>query len=210
MAKKKQAQPPIQQGSLFEEDYLIRTLGALVHNPEIALTELVANAWDAGATTVDITIPENYGGKLIVIDNGTGLTQEEFQNRWMKLGYNRLKHQGKNVIFPKGVEGKRFAYGRNGVGRHGLLCFNNEYTVITNSNGNKSTFIITTHSETQPFVIKDYKFEKSTKGGTRLEVIVEKNLPKQEKILNIISARFLHDPKFIVSINKQSVPLEQM
>ena len=36
------------QGSLFEEDYLIRTLGALVHYPEIALTELVANAWDAG------------------------------------------------------------------------------------------------------------------------------------------------------------------
>ena len=210
MTKKKQAQLPIQQGSLFEEDYLIRTLGALVHNPEIALTELVANAWDAGATTVDISIPEDYGGKLIVIDNGTGLTQEEFQNRWMKLGYNRLKHQGKKVIFPKGVEGKRFAYGRNGVGRHGLLCFNNEYTVITNSQGNKSTFVITTHSETQPFVIKNYKFEKSTKGGTRLEVIVNKNLPKQEKILNIISARFLHDPKFIVSINKQSVPLEQM
>ncbi len=41
------------QGSLFEEDYLIRTLGAIVHSPEIALTELVANAWDAGATTVD-------------------------------------------------------------------------------------------------------------------------------------------------------------
>lgn len=56
MTKKKQAQPPIQQGSLFEEDYLIRTLGALVHNPEVALTELVANAWDVGATTVDISI----------------------------------------------------------------------------------------------------------------------------------------------------------
>ena len=201
---------PITQGSLFEVDYLIRTLGALVNYPEIALTELVANAWDAGATTVNISIPEDYGSKLIIEDNGTGLSKEQFLNRWMKLGYNRLKHQGKNVIFPKGINSKRLAYGRNGVGRHGLLCFNNEYTVITNSEGKKSTFLITTISETQPFVIKDYKFETSNKTGTRLEVIVVKNLPKADKILDIISARFLHDPKFIVSINKKTVPLKQL
>lgn len=36
------------QGSLFEENYLIRTLGNLVTQPDIALTELGANAWDAG------------------------------------------------------------------------------------------------------------------------------------------------------------------
>ena len=48
------------QGSLFEEDYLIRTLGSLVSSPEIALTELVANAWDAGSTEVKIYIPEEY------------------------------------------------------------------------------------------------------------------------------------------------------
>ncbi|MTK52646.1 MAG: ATP-binding protein [Paludibacter sp.] len=197
------------QGSLFEEDYLIRTLGTLVHSPEIALTELVANAWDAGATTVDIFIPETYDQKLIVEDNGTGLTETQFKERWMKLGYNRIKHQGKNVVFPPNVEGKRLAYGRNGVGRHGLLCFDNEYTVITNAEGNKSTFVITTQDETHPFVIKDSHFSKSNSFGTRLEVVVTKNLPNPDKILQIISARFLHDPKFIVSINRQTVQLEQ-
>lgn len=197
------------QGSLFEEDYLIRTLGALVHSPEIALTELVANAWDAGATRVEILIPDDYNLKLVVEDNGTGLTKEQFENRWMRLGYNRIKHQGKNVIFPPNVDGKRLAYGRNGVGRHGLLCFNNEYTVITNSGGKQSKFVISTKSENQPFIIKEYNFDKSTTFGTRLEVIVTKNLPKPEKILEIISARFLHDPNFIISINKQTVPLEE-
>ena len=197
------------QGSLFEEDYLIRTLGTLVHSPEIALTELVANAWDAGATTVDIHIPEDYDQKLIVEDNGTGLTEKQFKERWMKLGYNRIKHQGKNVIFPPNVDGKRLAYGRNGVGRHGLLCFDKEYTVITNAEGNKSTFVITTQDETHPFVIKESHFGKSDFFGTRLEVIVTKNLPNPDKILQIISARFLHDPKFIVSINRQTVQLEQ-
>lgn len=197
------------QGSLFEEDYLIRTLGTLVHSPEIALTELVANAWDAGATIVDIFIPEDYDQKLIVEDNGTGLTEKQFKERWMKLGYNRIKHQGKNVIFPPNVDGKRLAYGRNGVGRHGLLCFDKEYTVITNAEGIKSTFVITTQDETHPFVIKESHFGKPDSFGTRLEVIVTKNLPNPDKILQIISARFLHDPNFVVSINRQTVQLEQ-
>ena len=200
---------PYVQGSLFEEDYLIRTLGSLVHSPEIALTELVANAWDAGATIIDIFIPEDYDQKLIIEDNGTGLTKEQFEQRWMKLGYNRVKHQGKNVLFPPNVEGKRLAYGRNGVGRHGLLCFDKEYTVVTCSGGKKSTFVITTQDEHQPFVIKEALFDYANSCGTRLEVVVAKNLPKPDKILEIISARFLHDPKFKVSINKQTVQLEQ-
>ena len=40
------------QASLFEEDYLVRELGQLARVPQISLTELVANAWDAGATHV--------------------------------------------------------------------------------------------------------------------------------------------------------------
>ncbi len=197
------------QGSLFEEDYLLRTLGSLVHSPEIALSELVANAWDAGATTVNITIPEERGQKLVVEDNGIGITKEDFHNRWMRLGYNRLKHQGKNVSFPPGKEGHRIAYGRNGVGRHGLLCFNDEYTVITSSSGTESTFVIKTVSESQPFVISKETFRKSDQFGTRLEVVVSENLPKPKKILEILSAKFLHDPNFVLSINKETVPLEK-
>lgn len=197
------------QGSLFEEDYLIRTLGNLGNSPETALTELVANAWDAGATYVDIFIPDEKGQKLTITDNGIGLTKEEFYSRWMKLGYNRLKHQGKKVEFPNGVDLQRYAYGRNGVGRHGLLCFNDEYEVITKKNGLESRFTITTKSEKEPFLIKKESFKKSTKSGTKLEVVVAKNLPKASQILEIISARFLHDPKFVISINKQTIQLEQ-
>ena len=197
------------QGSLFEDDYLIRTLGNLGNSPEVALTELVANAWDAGATIVDIFIPNEKGQDLIIEDNGTGLTKDEFYSRWMKLGYNRLKHQGKKVTFPKGVELQRYAYGRNGVGRHGMLCFNNEYLVITNSGGKQSTFNISTKSAKEPFIIKEQNFDKSETTGTKLIVKVDKNLPKPEYILEVISARFLHDPKFKISINKNTIQLEE-
>ncbi|MFV8338971.1 ATP-binding protein [Flavobacterium sp. LB3P21] len=197
------------QGSLFEEDYLIRTLGNLANSSEVALTELVANAWDAGATLVEIFIPEKHGEKLTIEDNGIGMTKDEFYSRWMKLGYNRLKHQGKKVEFPDDLKLNRFAYGRNGVGRHGMLCFNNEYEITTNKNGVKSNFTITTLSENQPFLIKNESFGQSKKSGTKLEVVVTKNLPKTENILEIISARFLHDPKFVISINRQTIQLEQ-
>lgn len=197
------------QGSLFEEDYLIRTLGNLVTQPDIALTELVANAWDAGATCVDITIPDKLGELLIVADNGTGLTKDEFYSRWMKLSYNRLKYQSKIVEFPTSVNFKRVAYGRNGIGRHGMLCFNDEYKLITKKNGVESTFILTTKSEEQPFIVKSESFQKTKGHGTRLEVIVQKILPNANSILEVISARFLHDPKFIVSINKKTIHLEE-
>ncbi len=112
------------QGTLFEEDYLIRTLGPIANTPDIALTELVANAWDAGASEVRIVIPEEKGESLIVEDDGSGMTATQFRDRWMTLGYNRVKHQGLNAEFPpERASLKRPAYGRNGVGRHGLLCF---------------------------------------------------------------------------------------
>ena len=49
-------------GSLFEEDFLLRTLGPIANSSDIALTELVANAWDAGASKVDILVPKEYSG----------------------------------------------------------------------------------------------------------------------------------------------------
>ena len=48
MSTKAQTEHPT-QGSLFEDDYLLRTLGDVVRLPDVALGELVANAWDAGA-----------------------------------------------------------------------------------------------------------------------------------------------------------------
>ena len=68
------------QGSLFEEDYLLRTLGAIVNSPDIALTELVANAWDAGASKVDIVIPEHVDEELIIEDDGHGIPQMNSKN----------------------------------------------------------------------------------------------------------------------------------
>lgn len=43
MAKPKRKTDTV-TASFLEEDYLMRTLGRIAHDPEVALTELVANA----------------------------------------------------------------------------------------------------------------------------------------------------------------------
>ena len=196
--------------SLYEDDYIIRSLGTIVSQADIALTELVANAWDAGATNVYISIPENNNQILYVEDDGVGMSEEEFKQHWMKLRYNRLKNQGRDVIFPDGVNNKRIAFGRNGVGRHGLFCFGNEYVVITQKDGKKLTFKIKPNVQNEPFAVIERKEEISDGHGTRLEVVVTKNLPKPNKMIEILSARFLHDPQFRITVNHTTLDISDL
>lgn len=196
--------------SLFEEDYITRSLGSIVTQPDVALTELVANAWDAGASHVTIFIPDKKGEILYVEDDGVGMNEDEFQNHWMKLRYNRLKNQGKDVVFPEGVNGKRTAFGRNGVGRHGLFCFANDYKVITAKEGKQLTFVVKANVEKNPIAATKEKEETSDIHGTRLEVYVEKNIPKIDTIREIISARFLHDPQFEITVNHFKLDLDDL
>lgn len=196
--------------SLFEENFITRSLGSIVNQPDVALTELVANAWDAGASHVRIFIPDKLGEMLYIEDDGVGMDENEFQNHWMKLRYNRLKNQGRNVVFPDGVEGKRTAFGRNGVGRHGLFCFADDYKVITRKDGKELKFIVKANVEQNPIAATKEKEETSDDHGTRLEVYVERNRPNVDKIREIISARFLHDPQFEIEVNHFKLDLDDL
>lgn len=49
------------------------------------------------------------------------------------------------------------AYGRNGVGRHGLLCFNDEYIVKTTKAGQQITLTISTKIEGEAIAVTDEK-----------------------------------------------------
>jgi HSP90 family molecular chaperone len=166
------------QGSLFEEDYLLRTLGILAQSPDAALTELVANAWDAGASLVEIVIPDDHDQIISVKDDGSGMTPEQFRQRWMTLGYDRVKHQGSSADFPSDrADWSRRAFGRNGVGRHGLLCFADEYRVETLRDGRGGEFQVRTSAGQEPFVLAKQRLFKAKGHGTTLTTTVVRNLP---------------------------------
>ena len=214
MASRKEKRPVaanIAQGCLFELDYLVRTLGSIATSAEVALTELVANAWDAGAAQVDITVPEgDEESTLVLQDDGVGMTADQFREKWMTLGYDRVRHQGRWAEFPPSrADWKRPAYGRNGVGRHGMLCFGSTYQVETRRGGAVSKFSVATTSGKEPFEIVSAEVTSGTGHGTTLKTIITRNMPSPDRVRNILSARFLHDPRFVVKVNGRSVQLSE-
>ena len=194
----------------FEENYIFRNNKSITSNNDIALTEFVANAWDAGAHTVNITIPYAEHEEIVVEDDGTGMSDDEFRSRWMTLNYDRQKRQGKEVTFPPDVEAtKRIAYGRNGIGRHGMLCFADNYTVETWKDGTCNIYDIAVSHGTQPFKIHKHTTEKRAGHGTKIHTFVQRHLPNANAMTDILSARFLYDPKFVVKINGIKIDLSQ-
>ncbi|RZI57328.1 MAG: ATP-binding protein [Rubrivivax sp.] len=190
----------------FEEDYLLRTIGPIAEDAGMALTELVANAWDAGASLVDLTIPSAVGGTLIVEDDGHGMTADQFRERWMMLGYDRLKRQGVEVEFPALRKGwRRFAYGRSGMGRHGLLCFADRYSVETWRDGQSLRVDIATPESSTPLGIENEVRARRDAQGTQISVAVQRRLPDAGQVRSLLAATFLHDPRFIVRVNGESV-----
>ncbi|SHI04611.1 ATP-binding protein [Desulfofustis glycolicus] len=193
---------------LFEENFIRRTHSAVVNQPDIALTELVANCWDAGACTVTIKIPDERNKFLIITDDGVGMTGDEFNHRWRTLSYDRKRHQGESVEFPPGKNRKpRRAYGRNGVGRHAMFCFCDEYEVITAKNGTKTTFKVVESSGGHPFEIIKTSETSSDTHGTTLKGKIVRTLPHPEEMLEVLSARFMYDPEFYLSVNGNCLDL---
>lgn len=196
------------QITIFEEDYIQRTTGTVTQKPDNALTELIANAWDAGAKLVNITIPTEEHEKIIIEDDGTGMTAEEFNQRWLTLSYNRIKNQGIDVEFPQEIKDlKRKAYGRNGIGRHSMFCFGRSYHIDTWKNGTCFSCDIDLSSGKSPFNVYNVSSKKKEGHGTRLSAFVTQNLPDIKSITDVLSARYLFDPSFIVKINNKIIDL---
>ena len=88
------------------------------------LGEAVSNSWDADAKNVYITI-DREEKVLIVRDDGLGMNEDDFQNKFLKIGYSKRKD---NVSHTK--SGRPFI-GRKGIGKLALLSCAQTITVLT-------------------------------------------------------------------------------
>ncbi|UOO76506.1 ATP-binding protein [Neisseria sp. Dent CA1/247] len=86
----------------------------LYSNLSAVLTEIVANAWDADAENVAITVDENRPCQFIEIhDDGKGMTIDEMNRKYLTVGYRRRSDD-------QDPYGKITAKGRPVMGRKGL------------------------------------------------------------------------------------------
>lgn len=93
---------------------LIDLLGQQMYGgPVPSVAELVANAWDADATKVEITLPEiiDEDSEIVVRDFGNGMTFDELNDYYLNIGYERRKIRGDTT------DGGRLVMGRKGIGK---------------------------------------------------------------------------------------------
>lgn len=201
----------------FGDDFIRQHAGQIVTDQSYAIVELVANCWDAGSSEVSITWPES-GGKLSVTDNGIGMSKQELLYRWGKFNYNRIREQGgKEVKFPKNTpHSSRQVFGRNGVGRHAMFCFNDSYEVITSCNGEKTHIRVTrSNGDDMPFNVELLSSNPTPlkDHGTEVTTIIKEgatNLLEYSKLVELIGSRFIADPQFTVSVNGHPVEMTDL
>jgi hypothetical protein len=192
-------------GENFFEDYA----GQLVTNPDIALIELIANSFDAGADKITINWPLELNGDFFIEDNGEGMTKDEFIYRWTFLNYNRVKEQGDSIFYPLGnKKSKRRAFGRNGKGRFSAFCFSDKYFITTWKNNELNKFEVTKSlDQFSPFEIKLIKNKKKEKTGTRIDLIIENHYVPIDHIKDLICTKFISDPSVDLILNNEKIDL---
>jgi signal transduction histidine kinase len=95
----------------------------LIVNDQVAIFELVKNSYDAHATRVDIIFEKD---KIIIKDNGKGMTLDDLKNKWLFVAYSakkdnkeddNLKYDNKYKDYRSKINLKRGFAGAKGIGR---------------------------------------------------------------------------------------------
>ncbi|WP_133000970.1 BbrUII/HgiDII family restriction enzyme [Luteimonas arsenica] len=105
----------------------------LYSNVPAVMTEMVANAWDADATEVNITVDTN-ADIITVTDNGIGMTAEEINKKFLTVGYRRREEASAGGRSPSG----RPVMGRKGVGKLAPFSIADQVEVFSVKDGEKS------------------------------------------------------------------------
>ena len=115
---------------------VLRHLGfGLYSNIAAVLSEVVANSWDADAEHVWISIDPN-GGKVTIEDDGHGMTIEDANHKYLVVGFERRKTEGRTPALNRPV------MGRKGIGKLSLFSIARTVEVHSVRNGVKHGFIM--------------------------------------------------------------------
>lgn len=123
---------------------LLTMLGdQLIKNERIALVELIKNAYDADADSVEVRFEDfdedmsiNASSSIVIKDDGCGMTPEKIKSSWMNPA-DPSKYIEKNEGKRKTPEKKRVIQGEKGIGRFSVLKLGKSITITTRFEGSE-------------------------------------------------------------------------
>ena len=96
----------------------------LYSGPVPAVVELIANAWDAYASRVAVEIPLDQSitahSQIVVTDNGSGMSFEECDQKYLMLGRRKRDHEGQEARRQQSTDEVEPTSGRRVMGRKGI------------------------------------------------------------------------------------------
>lgn len=130
-----------------------------------ALTELIKNAYDADADGVKIIFDniKSDEGKIIIIDTGTGMTQNDVENKWMVIGTNNKVRDNYSKL------------GRKRVGKKGIGRFSVERLAE-----NVNIYSFTEYEKPFKFSINWNKYEEININNLKQKINILKNMEDEE------------------------------
>jgi hypothetical protein len=126
------------QAELTFAPQILDHLGIAAYNSvRKCLAELVANAYDADAKEVSITLPDiiDENSIITVSDDGIGMSSGDLDKKFLYIGRNR-REEGEHS------EGGRPIIGSKGIGKLAGFGIASRVRVITRRNGEQSTITI--------------------------------------------------------------------
>ena len=121
-------------GYRFTFGYLaLKMLGkTLYSNPFAALSELIANGFDAKASKVwvCIDIRDKKESEIIVIDNGRGMSDDDIVNKYLQVGKLNRAIDDTEMM------------GRKGIGKLAAFYLSNKYFISTKTTKEENTYLI--------------------------------------------------------------------
>ena len=81
------------------------------------IAELVSNSYDAEAEKVKIRLFDEYEKKIIIEDDGHGMSFQDINSKFLLIGRNRREAESSQ----KSANGKRFVVGKKGLGKLAFL-----------------------------------------------------------------------------------------
>ena len=180
-------------------------------NIPAVLSEVVANSYDADATEVNIDI---LSDKVVITDNGCGMTEEEINSKYLMVGYQKRK--GPNGIIKTPIYNRK-VMGRKGIGKLSLMSIAKNIEVYTCKDNQQSAFKISVDDivrkiesgEAKDYEPQEISPDNTLTEGTRIVLTNIRNnrtLDHPEKVKTELSRRFVVlNNTFVVKVNGEEI-----